>query len=860
MKKFIAFVRLWIWFTLRELKAHRWQTLAVLFGIALGASVYGSVRVAVIASVDSFSRSMDAIVGSTDRSLVAPGGRIPESLVAQVLKIPGVTTASPFLSAYVRSSAHPENPVLLIGLDPLLDRPLRPWAVNPEGDASTSDGWLDLLRIPYSCMISDTLAREWSARTKDSLGLENHLRRESFTVAGILSSQGLALANSGRILLTDISSFQEFMDLHGLVDRIDILLEPGVTAEDLERALAPLPGGVHLELPGEEKESGKSLIQAYQLNLSVLSFVSLFVGMFLVFSLVALHATSRRHEIAVLRSIGTSPSTIFCLFLLEGAFLGMLGWILSLPLSFFFVRKLLTHVSSTVSHLFVRTQVDAVRLDALEIFLSLVMTLAVSLLAASQPAWEAKQVPPGEILAKGSPKRTAPKFFRILAWLGAALILISRPLSQLPAVAGIPLPGYASTFFLFAGFSLLAPWLLGLSGTVLPALLRRIGGEPAHLGARYVRDAGGRSAISVGALITAVGLFVALVIMIYSFRSTVETWVHQTIAGDLFIRPSMAEMNDYRDPLPDSLVAALEARQPALRLSPYRRIYLREGTQPYQLEAIDFEEFLQHSDFLMTRGNLELIEDRLKSGEGVLISEVFSNRMGLGPGDRFRALVDGLSLDLPILGVFRDYRTRGGIVHYSLPHLENRTGSRVWSGVRVFTPDGVSGAQALMSELMRIEGLHHGLVYTLGEDLRGGILAIFDETFAVTSALLLIALIVAGLGITTTLAVLVLERSREIHTLVAVGASRMQVRLMILWEALILVCLGELAGLACGFSLSHILVFEINRQSFGWTFLYSVGWAELLFALPLILSTALMAALPAGQIVFRRSTASTLRE
>ena len=81
-----------------------------------------------------------------------------------------------------------------------------------------------------------------------------------------------------------------------------------------------------------------------------------------------------------------------------------------------------------------------------------------------------------------------------------------------------------------------------------------------------------------------------------------------------------------------------------------------------------------------------------------------------------------------------------------------------------------------------------------------------------------VALVVAALGITTTLTVLVLERTRELNTIYAVGGSLGQIRGMILWEAVFMVTIGEIGGLMCGFILSYHLVFVINRQSFGWTF------------------------------------------
>jgi putative ABC transport system permease protein len=83
---------------------------------------------------------------------------------------------------------------------------------------------------------------------------------------------------------------------------------------------------------------------------------------------------------------------------------------------------------------------------------------------------------------------------------------------------------------------------------------------------------------------------------------------------------------------------------------------------------------------------------------------------------------------------------------------------------------------------------------------------------------------------------------------------------MILWEAAFMAVIGELAGIICGFILSYILVYVINRQSFGWTFLYKVDWSALAMSLPLIIFTAMAAAYPAVKMVFRESPATLLRE
>ena len=95
----------------------------------------------------------------------------------------------------------------------------------------------------------------------------------------------------------------------------------------------------YVGVPSAAKESGRSLIRAYQLNLSILSFASLFVGMFLVYSLVALNAASRRHELAILRASGASPYLLFMVFLAEGALFGVIGWLTALPISTLLVKS-----------------------------------------------------------------------------------------------------------------------------------------------------------------------------------------------------------------------------------------------------------------------------------------------------------------------------------------------------------------------------------------------------------------------------------------------------------------------------------------------------------------------------------------
>lgn len=634
----------------------------------------------------------------------------------------------------------------MIGFDPIPDRDLRSWTVRSPGEGKAAD-WTSMMTQPFSLLIGAKLGEQFGWREGQSIKLVHSRQTSDFKVLALLDPNGLALVEGGRIALCDITTFQEFTDQFGLADRIDIRLKPNAAGDALTTLQPLLPAGVVMRSPAERSESGQAMIRAYQLSLTFLSFISLFVSMFLVYSLVALNAAARRRELAVMRATGASGRLLFFLFVGEGAFIGLCGWMLALPISSLLVKTLLAGVSRTVSVLFVRVQVDGLTLDPWEILLSFGVTLTVAMLAALQPAHEAMRVPPREALDVAPSGTIRPRLIRRMALGGVGLLLLVYPIARLPSPPSVSLPGYLAALLLFVGFALLAPLMLQQFGRLLAPRLLRLGGQPAFLAAGYLKQSGIQTAISVGALITAVALFTALVVMIHSFRSTVALWVEQNIAGDIYVRPKLAELNRFRDPLPPRVVAAVQTLPVPVELVPMHRLELSVNDHQHLFEAMDYAAYARRSRF----------------------------------------------------------------------------------------------------------------IWMEGQALRQAVLRIFDETFAITTVLLLIALVVAALGIATTLAVLVLQRRRQLNTIRAVGGSAAQLRRMIFWEAGLIVLAGQAAGLACGFILSMLLIFVVNRQSFGWTFIYQVDWPSLLMAVPLIFAAALLAALPAVNLALSTSPAMLLR-
>jgi putative ABC transport system permease protein len=145
-------------------------------------------------------------------------------------------------------------------------------------------------------------------------------------------------------------------------------------------------------------------------------------------------------------------------------------------------------------------------------------------------------------------------------------------------------------------------------------------------------------------------------------------------------------------------------------------------------------------------------------------------------------------------------------------------------------------------------------------DLRTEAIRIFDRTFAITYALEAVAVIVAVMGIAGALLALVIDRRREIGLLRFLGAAAGQVRKQILVEAGLLGLLANFAGLVLGFALSLVLIYVINKQSFGWTIRFHWPVAVLLGAISVVYAATVLAGLYPAQVAVRLNPLEAVHE
>ena len=226
----------------------------------------------------------------------------------------------------------------------------------------------------------------------------------------------------------------------------------------------------------------------------------------------------------------------------------------------------------------------------------------------------------------------------------------------------------------------------------------------------------------------------------------------------------------------------------------------------------------------------------------VLIGEPLARKAGLAVGDTLRLAGPDGPVAFPIAGVVVR-------LHQRRRH-RLRDHGRCWRhfpGRRRPTtrPCSCPGTE-VDRDRPRFESPHYAgqpLVIRSNRTLRGEVLAIFDQTFAVTRTLQGMALLIAALGVSVTLLIQAHERAGELALLRALGATRRQVFGLFLGEGAAMGALGLLLGLGGGVGLAALLILVINRIWFGWTIRPAWPGADLALQTVVVLAVTAIAAL-----------------
>lgn len=792
---------------LRPIRREKTRTALTILGIAVGVAVVVAIELANQSALRAFRESVDAIAGRANEQIVPEVAPLDERvlLTLEPLWSEGVRFA-PVID--VEGMLEPaQQPIRLLAVDLFSDLHFRDYRyARIETAGGTALGQSLSLFRPDALILPAPFAKERGLRIGSRVTLNILGHRAELVVRGILEATGPATAFNGNLAVCDIATAQRAFGLAGKLSRIDLLVPDGQTLSHLR-----LPPGVRIERPSRRNERVEKMLQAFRVNLFALAGVALLVGMFLVYNTVLISILRRRKDVGVLKTLGVAPRQIFGAFLIEGLLFGLGGSFLGLALGYILASSILGVVGRTINALYVRSQPQAVALTPGVIALGIAVGTLLSLASALQPALEASRVRPNAMIRPGLQQRISRP--RLLLALAVACFVAGALVSRIPPVAGIAVAGYVAVLLVVAGFSLLAPAIIrGVSRMLSPPLTRAFG-IVGRLAAVSLPASLRRTSIAGAALSLATGMMVAVALMVGSFRETVRIWVDQTVRSDLWLRPSKGLTNAQVAIFPPAVgdevakvpfVAAVDRIRGRDVL--YRDTIISLGSGEFEVAA--------------RYGRLPMVAPRssgdaltsARRRDGVLVSETFATKFAKRVGD----IVEIRGTRFPITGIYRDYSNDRGVVVMDRALYVRTLGDDAINTIVVYLKPGVD-RDAARKALQDRFGPRYGAFVVMNADVKAEVMKIFDQTFVITYALLGVAIVVAVLGIINTLSALILERTRELALLRVSGLSASELRTMLVLESSILGAASTATGLVMGYALSWILIYVINKQSFGWT-------------------------------------------
>ncbi|MFN9746458.1 MAG: FtsX-like permease family protein [Betaproteobacteria bacterium] len=802
-----ALLRLLLW---REWRHHPWRHATALLAVTLGVALAWSVHLINQSALAEFSAAVRAANGDADLSL--RGAAVPEALFEQVAQDAAVSLASPVLEidTLLRRPDGRRVAVRVIGLDLLRAAPLAPELLPRPRQGEDRLAGFD----PDAAFANAAALAALGSAEPGTIELQSGPATVRLRHAGSVAAGGTP------VLVMDLAGAQGHFGAitggSGRLTRIDLRLAPGTDAAAWARRLA-LPEGVRVATPGADEQRVSNLSRAYRVNLTVLALVALFVGAFLVFSVVSLGVAQRAPALALLGVLGLSAAQRRGLVLAECAALGAAGGLLGLLAGTAMAAAALRWMAGDLGGGYFPGIAPRLQVAPLGVVVFGALGLVSALVGGWWPARQAEQLAPAQALkGLGTGLGAAPP-----AWPGLALVAAGALAALAPPVAGLPLAAYAAVALLLVGGVALIP------ATVHALLARwpRPQGALALLALQRARHQRATATAAVAGVVASLALSVAITVMVASFRDGVARWLDTVLPADLYARTAASSASADQAWLPPGYAASAAAVPGVLRVEPAR-------VQPVVLDESRPAVVLVARPLADPAAVLPLLAAPLPAPEGavgVFVSEALVSLYGAAPGQPFVMPVAGTPRTLWVRGVWRDYARQFGTVVMDAADFRRLGGDDRVNDLALWLAPGAAAAdvQQALREALRGTADPGLLEFASSAELRQLSLRIFDRSFAVTHYLQVVAIAIGLVGIAASLSAQVLARRKEVGLLAHLGLVRGDIVRLVAAEALAWVAAGVLMGLALGVAISLVLVFVVNPQSFHWTMDLVLPWARL---------------------------------
>jgi len=818
-------------FNLRHLRRRPLETLLCLFGIALGVAVMVGIDLANQNALQSFRRTVDIVTGKTTHQIIGGPAGIPDSIAARILSHANIR-ATPVLEymAGVRLAARQDGATTrealhILAIDPFTDIDFRDYStavwdtVTPraraDSIAETTAASLKFLLEPGAAIVDDRFATTHQLKLGDTLEILIGNAWQKIHLAGLLPRQLLAKQSVDHFALVDLATGQEILGRVGYVDRLDLIVDENM-AEELARQL---PSPFRLERPARRSQRIDDMLRSFRLNLTALSFLAVFVGMFLIYNTMMFAVMHRRKQLGILRCLGITPRQIIFNIIVEAFALGLIGSSLGLLLGLALAEYTTRLVTATISELYIFLRISQITLDWGVLFRGFILGLLATLAASAVPVIEAARIPAAVAVRRSSLEFRAHKFAPRLALAGVVFGVVAILLAVLTTlrnqISGGFFLGLGSALCLSLGVIFLTPQLTLWLSRLTSAAMQKIAGVIGVLATRSIQTALSRTAVAIAALMLSLSMVLGMRLMITSFRGTIDGWINNVLTADMYLQPFGFATAKWEALFSPEFIQFLEQQPEIEAIDLYGATAYTYRGQPIYLVAISAEVVRNRINFIFTGGENNANWQRVINGE-VFISESFARRFNKAAGDTLTLPTRHGPKVFRAAAVFIDYSfEQGQIMMNHATYITNWGPSRI-TNIGVFLKPQVE-LRHYLTEFRRAIAGRFAVAVSSNRDLREEVIRVFDQTFTITHVMQILAGIVAFIGIISAVMSLLVERTRELGILRAVGMRFGQLQKMVFLESGVMGFFAVIIAIPAGTLLALVMIYVINLNTFDWT-------------------------------------------
>jgi putative ABC transport system permease protein len=830
----------------------RW-TLTVA-GIVLGVAVYVAMNTVNASVQGAFSDTVQHIAGATQLQVTSGEFGFEESVLERVQSVPEVGVAVPVIEATVETQLPGEGSLLVLGVDMTGDSSLRDYSLESADDAIIDDP-LVFLAQPDSLMVSREFAARNGFQVNSKIPLYTAEGDKSFTVRGVMRSTGMNKAFGGSLAIMDIYAAQLVFGRGRRFDRIDLRARAGVSVDDCRKAVeAALGPGFEVAPPSSRTEHFAALMQSYTLATQVSSLFALVVGMFIIYNSFSIAVTHRRSEIGILRALGATRKQVQRVFLMESVLAGLLGSLVGAIVGMAGARALATTMGTLTQQMVgVAQRTDEVVINPALLATAVLIGIATSTVAAWIPARSASAVDPVQALQKGKYQVMSVGENRRRRIAAGVLVVVSLGTFLVSSWK----PAFYAGYLLMIGAGLLfAPTLTLILARAIRPLLRRILPVEGTLAADSLIQAPRRTSATVAALMLSLAMAMGFGGVTYSMRNAINEWMTTALNPDYFVAAS-ANLTQRTTTFPQEIGPALEAIPGVRSVQLVRNARIMYGKLPVMVVSVESDKLKATVTRKPMAGNLDEMYRLTQEGKGMIISDAFQSNHQLQLGDIIELPTPSGILSLPVVGIIRDYSDMQGALFIDRAVYVKNWKDTTVNLARVYVNQGENPDTVRQRIQQAMEGRQH-LVIISNAEIRAYVFQLVDRWFSMSRVQILVAVLVAVLGIINTLTVSITDRRRELGVLQAVGGLRRQVRRTIWLEALSIGAIGLILGIGLGVLNIYYTLEMVHRDLGGVDLDYLFPTSMALALMPVILVAAFIAAIGPAEAAVRGSLVEAL--